>query len=331
MSEGQPVTSAPEETAHPEAAEIEVPVVGRKDAARDPHALLTGRPPIQEYLALAQQASGGSPSDIKALMEDWRKASTHIVGLTAREAGAADDAPIEAVAPELVPVASDYLADPVIARSFAFLPTEVGVVDLDKVVVYQKFINLRYAQKIAAILRKDLDAEALLTFSLGLGQARPPVTFGLAAQNAYSFVSESTDLRLLNVAVIEPGQIDGFIAQGHAERVVAIAVGYSSNALNVVQVNGRLILSNGSHRAYALRKAGFSRVPAVIQKVSHRDELDLFPAVKQQADMYLVDPRPPLLKDYFDPELHTIIELPRRLRQVRISYGVEVTEAPAVS
>jgi hypothetical protein len=107
-------------------------------------------------------------------------------------------------------------------------------------------------------------------------------------------------------------------------------VGFSSNALNVVRVNGRLILNNGSHRAYALQKAGLRFVPAIVQNVTHQDELALFPALKEQPDMYLTARRPPLPKDYLDPSLHIVIELPRRLRQVCISYGVEITDAPAM-
>jgi hypothetical protein len=314
----------------PPGREGDVRVVGRKEPQRDRHALLTGRPPIQEYLAIAQQAAGGSPADIGALMAAWRSANDRIAALEITEAGAADDAALTPVAPELQELRDQYLADPMIMRSFALLPSDVQAVDLDEVVVFQKSVNLRYAEQIGTALGKRISTEDLMRFSLGLDQPPPPVRFALAAQNAYSFVSESTDLRCLEVTTLDPRQITGFTPQGHAARVIGIVVGFSSNALNVVRANGRLILSNGSHRAYALRKAGVTLVPAVVQEVGHLDELALFPAIKEHADMYLTARRPPLLKDYFDTSLHTIIELPRRLRQVRISYGVEVTDAPAM-
>jgi hypothetical protein len=310
--------------------EVDVPVVGRKKPHRDPHALLTGRPPIQEYLAIAQQAAEGSPSDIGALMDQWRAASDQIATLTTTEANAADGADLTPLPADLQELRADYLADPMIMRSFAFLPTDIWMVDLDKVIVFQKTVNLRYARQIGTGLRKHMSASDLMRFCLGIDQQRPPVRFAQAAQNAFSFVSESTDLRCLDVTVLDPNQVSGYTPQGHAARIIGIVVGFSSNALNLVRVNGRLILNNGSHRAYALRDAGQTRVPAVVQEVTRREELTLFPLVSEHTDVYLDAPRPPMLKDYFDPALHTVIELPRRLRQVRVGYGVEVSDAPAM-
>jgi len=217
-----------------------------------------------------------------------------------------------------------------IARSFALLPSDVEMVDLDKVVVFQKSVNLRYTDQIGVALGPGMSATDLMRFSLGLDQPTPPMRSAPAAQNAYTFVSESTDLRCLEVTPLDPKQVTGYTPQGHVAGVIGILVGFGSNALNVVRVNDRLILNNGSHRAYALRKAGVRFVPAVVQNVTRPDELALLPAISERPDMYLTGPRPPLLKDYLDASLHIVIELPRRLRQVRITYGIEVTDAPAM-
>ena len=81
---------------------------------------------------------------------------------------------------------------------------------------------------------------------------------------------------------------------------------------------------------YALRNMGITHVPCVIRHVSRREELSLTGAidVQQRPDLYLVAPCPPLLKDYFDPQLRKLVAVPRKLRQVKVTVGVEVTDAP---
>jgi hypothetical protein len=105
-------------------------------------------------------------------------------------------------------------------------------------------------------------------------------------------------------------------------------VGYGANALNVLSVNGRLILNNGSHRAYALKAAGFTHVPAVVQTLTRPDDLSICLQVQQKPDLYLTGPRPPMLVDYFDAAVHEIIPVPRKVRQIRTQFGVEQFDAP---
>jgi hypothetical protein len=107
-------------------------------------------------------------------------------------------------------------------------------------------------------------------------------------------------------------------------------VGYGSNYLNAVHVENRLVLNNGSHRAFALREAGIKQVPCIVQHVSRRDELELvLPLLQQHPELYLTHPRPPVLKDYFDAQLRKLVAVPRRLRHVRVTFGVEQLDLPA--
>jgi len=107
--------------------------------------------------------------------------------------------------------------------------------------------------------------------------------------------------------------------------MVGLVVGYGSNYLNAILCRDRLVLNNGTHRAYALRALGIRRVPCVIQHVTRAEELSLIgPAeLHRRPAAYLQEPRPPVLKDYFDPRLHTVVRLPRRTKQVRITFRVE--------
>jgi hypothetical protein len=113
---------------------------------------------------------------------------------------------------------------------------------------------------------------------------------------------------------------------------VGVAVGFGSNFLNAIHVENRLILNNGSHRAYALRDLGFTHAPCIVQFVSSRDELDVVASgdLKEHPDLYVRNPRPPLLKDYFEPKLRKIASVRRRLRQVTVKFEVDEAFVPAL-
>jgi hypothetical protein len=101
-----------------------------------------------------------------------------------------------------------------------------------------------------------------------------------------------------------------------------VFVGYSVNLLHLAHIENRLILMNGSHRAYALRESGIYRAPSLILELTRRDELDLVgPAeLKDRPDAYLTAPRPPLLKDYFDPLLRKVVAA--RTWRTQVTLGV---------
>ena len=93
-----------------------------------------------------------------------------------------------------------------------------------------------------------------------------------------------------------------------------------------------MVLNNGSHRAYALRKVGITHVPCIINHVAGREELRVVGAddLSSNPDLYLKHPRPSLFKDYFDPLLHRIFEIRRKLRQIRVRIEVEEIDVPAL-
>ncbi|HET7056308.1 MAG TPA: hypothetical protein VFI12_07575 [Thermomicrobiales bacterium] len=101
--------------------------------------------------------------------------------------------------------------------------------------------------------------------------------------------------------------------------------------MNAIAVGNRLALNNGSHRAYALYEAGFRNVPCVVQRVEHREELMIVASgdLVSNPDRYLADPRPPLLRDYFDDQLRTPVPVPRKFRELRLQFGFEQVDVPA--
>jgi hypothetical protein len=136
---------------------------------------------------------------------------------------------------------------------------------------------------------------------------------------------------VLDLALISPKQIVGYQSNGIPSSAIVLFVGYGANYLSVTSTEGRLVLNNASHRAYALRELGVTHVPAVVQKVTRREELNIVAAggpLSQNPDLYLKEPRPPVVKDYFDPKLRKIVRLLPKARQVRVMVGAEVSDIP---
>jgi hypothetical protein len=299
------------------------------EPVREPWVFLLGRPPLEEYLSFVIQASPGQNVDLQVLAEQWRAAATVVDELTSSETGIANDRSATPLPDELAERATQYMTDPAVRASYALLPARIAMVALDELVVFQKQINLRYAQELRALIGdSSLIDERLFDFCMAIGQPEPVINRGQTAQNTFVFQSISTDARFLGAALLDASQITGYTPTGRAHSAVILYVGYGTNALNVLNVENRLVLNNGSHRAYALIAAGFNAVPALVQDVTREEELSVAPPVQQNKKLYLEHPRPPMLKDYFNSSLHQVVEMPRRSRQIRLQFGVEPSDVP---
>jgi hypothetical protein len=151
--------------------------------------------------------------------------------------------------------------------------------------------------------RDELDAQADTVPSLGFEPRLP----ALGVQSGGSFDMSFWELTCADV-------FQGLPSAG--------------GALSVLSANGRLILANGSHRAYALMAAGITHVPAIVQHIVREDDLEVAPLAKQNTAFYLKDPRPSLLRDYFTEGLYDVVDRMRRARQLRLQFGYESADVP---
>jgi hypothetical protein len=141
------------------------------------------------------------------------------------------------------------------------------------------------------------------------------------------FCSESTDFCFQESVLLHPDQITGYENFGPLAGVAGVAVGFGSNFLNVIHDDdsGRLLLHNGYHRACALRAMGITHAPCIIQTVTRRDELDISADsnVAKSPGYYFNAPRPPLLKDYFDPKIRKVLPVKRMIRMIEVNLDVK--------
>jgi hypothetical protein len=227
--------------------------------------------------------------------------------------------------------AGRVLGEPMFQQAYRLVPTRFALVELDRLVVFQKFVNLGYIAALKTSLPTPPSDEDLARFAFGLDRMSPQVQFMPNAPNVYSAISPSNDFRFLESKVVAPGEISSLNSSGRPFACIILTIGFGSNYLNALEVEGRLILNNGSHRAYALRDMGLTHPPCIIQEITRREELDLVAGgdVQQNPDRYVKDPRPPLLKDYFDPQLRKVVPVPRKNRLVRVQFGYEQSDVPA--
>ena len=301
----------------------------------NPHVLLVGHPPVTEFLGYVNaetlERHGG---DDGALMDLWRRGNDYLLALTETEAGYADGIELGEVPAELAPLSARALADPVMRRDYALAPVSIAWIELDRLVIHQKHINLAYADELRAELGENPSPARVFEFALPYEKRRdPPVEAERVGEAAWVFTSRSNDLRILDATLLEPGQVTGLDAVGVPSKLVVPSVGYGSNYLSALSVGSRLVLHNGSQRAYALRAAGQTHAPCLVQHVSGHEQLreivgDDHPLMAED-DTILTAGRPPLFKDFFDEKLRMIVSAPALIREIQVGFSLNVTDQPA--
>jgi hypothetical protein len=297
----------------------------------DEYLYLTGRPRFRDLVRFAR-THAATPPDEAALADAWQTAHERVRRLETDEAGLADDPPIRPLGPEYEPLLIDLLQDPLVRNGFNTVPSDVALVELDRLVVYQKHIDLTFVRQLARRWERAPSEEQVFRTCLLHDHTEPPVKWSRVHHDKFVFMSASNDLRFLGAVSLQGEQIKDYPPRGKFVGIVGIAVGLGSNFVNAISAEKRLILNNGSHRAYALRQLGVTHIPCIIQHAASRDEVDAVAAteIRKNPDAYLKHPRPSMLKDYFDPALHLVMPAYRRLRQVTVRFEVEENSLPAL-
>ena len=292
----------------------------------DAHAYLLGTPPIREFMeVLRARRLNGTCAQEDELAHEWRRAAHYIRELEAAEGGCVENAALISLPAEMEGFARRELEDPCVERSLGLLPYRWALVDLDQLVVHQRSVDLTFIESLKAAFPKSPTDEELFRFAAGRLRQAPDVRVTRTSENVYTFSSASSDLRFLDIALLDPQTVHGYHAPGHAAAVVGVFVGFGANFLCALRMQGRLILSNGTHRAHMLYELGIRRVPCLVREVSCDDDLDLIGAtdVKQNLQVYLRARRPPRLKDFFDPQLRKIIPVAAASRLVHVQVNTQ--------
>jgi len=119
--------------------------------------------------------------------------------------------------------------------------------------------------------------------------------------------------------------------RGHLGGVVGLPVGFGSNFMNAIYAEQRLISTTAVIVPLPSARWG-SRTCLHREHVASRDELEVVASssVRRNPDLYLKHVRPPMLKDYFNPQLRMVTPVHRRLRQVTVRFEVEEDFVPTL-
>jgi hypothetical protein len=294
---------------------------------------LLGQPPLSDYLDFVERlVDGGAAMDKRAICDAWRTANDYYYELEKSEAAIADDAECLDLPERLMPMAEALTEHPYFRKTFDYMPYSFGMVELDRLIVYQPHVTLPFVEALQKRLDPRPDLEGLFRFCLPLDRSGdPPVTIRRMGTRRFVFSSDSSDLRFHEPTLLNAGQVAGYETFGPIGAVVGLIVGYGSNFLNVIRSDGRMLLHNGYHRAYALRAIGFTHAPCVIQTVTRRDELTVV-ATQQVVDepaFFFKAARPPLLKDFFDPKIRIVLPVRRMEKVIEVTFEVTGYDVPS--
>jgi len=261
---------------------------------------------------------------LDTIITNWRNAIKKFREIESKEIGIADgNHPLDI---ESNPKLDEIQKDPLFKNTFSQSPIEFKMVETDKLVATQRNVSLQYIDELAKRIPDEPSLDELIDFCLSPKQEVPIAKPLQQAQNMISFSSPSVDFRFLGGYLknkITEDDLKYTPVGGLPVAVISLFVGYGGGSINVLNANNRLVLNNGFHRVYALRKKGITKIPVVIQNIGNPD-LEFPPIILGLTQEYLLkNPRPVLVKDFFVDELTTIFHKRNSVRSVRVQWGLD--------
>lgn len=290
------------------------------DTACEKHQLLIGHPPASDFFHFVRTvAADGERFDADELTQIWRKANARVRELREVESGLAERIDCRELPEEMREPAASALADAV-SRGYRTAPRRWQLLELDRLTVVQKRINLTWTAQLALTLGRSPSDRQLIEFAAGASVTRPSVRVARADDGTYTLACSSGELRFLGTQFIDPSQPVTPRIPGGSTHVIGLFIGMGFNVMSALRYRNRLILTNGTHRAFTLRQHGLTHAPCLVIDAEHDDDLDLAGVreVRGQIERFARLPRPPLLKDYFDPELRWTVPVPRSQHALQI-------------
>ena len=285
----------------------------------------------QEFLAYVRAEC--YPDDVARLpelLEQWKRAAVRFRIIADAETNLADSAKTQELDEAAKQMLPGIVKDHLFQKTFSNLPIAFRLVQIDNLIACQRQVNWDYVQALLDQVTAAATASDLVGLCLSPRAEVPAPAFLQQAPNAGVYTSPSGDFRFLGGYPKDLCEDDFRVAAGGGLPATAIVLlfGHGGSPVNVLASRSRLILNNGFHRAYALRSLGFDFMPAVVQEVSNAD-LELGPTIQGLPKDYLLeDPRPSMVKDFFDEELIIRLRVKSRLKTLKVAWGVEQFHVP---
>jgi hypothetical protein len=249
-----------------------------------------------------------APAEIQELMTQWPKAAAKKNSMPPL---AADEGAL--ISPETAsPAVLDYLKEIEASQLFAALSStqkvSFGLVKLDGLVNPLACLDYEYLNSLKPELPGTDDIQ-VARFALPQTLAMQVKAVADPTQRSVMFLSNEKALTVLPMQISQTPQ----------GTEVKFVVASSLSLLLVANHSGRLIIRNGIHRAFLLAKMGVKVAPCIVVEETGplpNVHLSSYPSF---APPVLVQPRPPLLFDFFDQDLCLQVPLQRTHKLIRIS------------
>ena len=192
-----------------------------------------------------------------------------------------------------------FSSNQVIASHFFGLKWSIKVVDLTKVLTFQKLVKVDgLAERLSPIISDKSNKEKLAKFCLPLDA--PELPQGLIPdmdKHGFSISSLNPNLRFA-------GAQAGAIAITPQEGLppvnmlgITFLISMGASYMQVAKYNGRAFLRDGNHRAVGLLQNGITQVPCVFIEATSFEQVGADPASTLSHEI-LYGQRPPYLKDF---------------------------------
>lgn len=297
----------------------------------DDYQLLIGHPPASDFFHFVRTlAAGGEEWDTTELLQDWRAANARVRELRSSETKLAEQPDLREL-PENMHGAAALALEDAVRRGYQLTPGRWMLVGLDNLMVFQKRINLSWVAQLDAALGMTPSDRELVDFAAGNGLPRPSIQVVRSDDGTYTLSCSSGELRFFGPRLLDPSLSPEPRVAGDKTHLIGLFVGMGFNFLSALHYRNRLVLTNGTHRAYTLRSRGFTHAPCLVIDVEHEDDLDLAGVreVRSQIERYVRVSRPPLFKDYFDPALRKTVPVPRSDHALQIQIVSKTLRIPA--
>jgi hypothetical protein len=198
---------------------------------------------------------------------------------------------------------------PAFQQAFQGLNWSFKIVEIDKLVCYQRWVDLDYVAELSGNLGSSPDPLTVLKFCI---PPSFPMQASISAEPHSGSITISSNSPNLSVTGLSFGQ-----AVPESPATVVFTLGVNANYVQVVKYKDRFIVKNGHHRLYTLRHLGITTTPCVYSEISDYalsggDRPGFF------SREIVLSSRPPSMTDFFDNSLAADIRIQPTMNVIRI-------------
>lgn len=207
--------------------------------------------------------------------------------------------------------------DATLRSALAGLDWSLQIVDLRRVIAYQKMVTIDGLDE--RIAPAQADSTQLLELCLPREQAEPPKNLLRDAdQKGFTISSLNPNLRIAGnqVKTVQVAPEEGM--QPTSMLAVTFLISMGTSYLKVASYKDRDFLREGYHRAAALLRAGIYEIPCVYIKARSLEDLGGNRETTLHYDILFGD-RPPLLDDFWNDNVSAVVDQQVFRKAIRVT------------